>query len=58
MAIPTQLSNKSFSLAIDTSAVVIIFFFSDNAYKALKISSRGGKWELQPSDLNLSGVTG
>ncbi len=54
MAIPTQVSNKPFSLAVDTGAAVNILL--ENVYKALQ-SSRGGKWALQPSDLNLSGVT-
>ncbi len=31
---------------------------SENTYKILKRSSRGGKWPLQPSDSNLSRVTG
>ncbi len=56
MTIPTQLSNKTFSLAVDTGAAVNIL--SEDAYKALKRSSRGGKWPLEPSDLNLPGVTG
>ncbi len=56
MAIPTQVSNKAFSLAVDTGAVVNIL--SDDAYKALKRKSCGSKWPSQPSDLNLSYVTG
>ncbi len=56
MAIPTQMSNIFFSLAVDTGAAENILF--ENAYKFLKRSSRGGKWPFQPSDLNLSGVTG
>ncbi len=50
------MSNKTFSLAVDTGATVKIL--SEDAYKALKRSHRRGKWPLQPSDLNLSGVTG
>ncbi len=56
MAIQILTSNESFSLAIDTGASVNIL--SEDAYKALKRSFRGSKWPLQPSDLNLSGVTG
>ncbi len=48
--------NISFSLAVNTGAAVNVL--SEDAYKALKRSSRSGKWPLQVSDLNLSCVTG
>ncbi len=51
-AVPTQLSNKSFSLAVDTGAAVNILL--EDAYKAAKKSSCHGKWPLQPSELGLS----
>ncbi len=56
MAITAQVNKKAFSLAAGTSFAVNIL--SCDAYNALKRSSRGCKWKLQPSDLNLSGVTG
>ncbi len=48
--------NNFFSLAVDVGAAVNIS--SENTYKSLQRSSHDGKWPLQPSDLNLSGVTG
>ncbi len=56
MAIPTQASNDTSSLAIHTVAAVNIL--SEDAYKALKKEPSQWQWPLQPNDLNLSGVTG
>ncbi len=56
MALPTRVGNHRLSLAVDTGATVNVIF--EESYKILKQNSRGGKWMLRPSDLNLSGVTG
>ncbi|RUM27774.1 MAG: hypothetical protein DSY32_05100, partial [Aquifex sp.] len=56
MALPTRVGKHSLSLAVDTGAAVNVL--SEESYKALKRNSRGGRWILRPSDLNLSGVTG
>ncbi len=56
MALPTRVGNHRLSLAVDIGATVNVI--SEESYKILKRNSRGGKWILRPSDLNLSGVTG
>lgn len=56
MALPTRVGKHCLSLAVDTGATVNVI--SEESYKILKRESRGGKWVLRPSDLNLSGVTG
>lgn len=56
MALPTRVGKHSLSLAVDTGATVNVI--SEESYRILKRESRGGKWTLRPSGLNLSGVTG
>ena len=55
MALPTKLGPVRVSLAVDTGAAVNVL--SERTYKALKRASRGGRYRLRPSDLNLRGVS-
>ena len=55
MALPTKLGPLTASFAVDTGAAVNVL--SEEAYSVLKRASRGGRYCLRPSDLNLVGVT-
>ncbi len=56
MALPTKVGSCGLSLAVDTGATVNVL--SEESFKAVKRSFRGGKWPLRQSDLNVRGVTG
>ena len=56
MALPTKVGSCGLSLAVDTGATVNVL--SEESFKALKRSFRGGQWPLRQSDLHLRGVTG
>ena len=55
MALEVKLGPVRASFAVDTGAAVNVL--SEEAYKAIKRASRGGRCRLRPNDLNLRGVT-
>lgn len=55
MALKVKLGPLQASFAVDTGAAVNVL--SERTYLALKRASRGGRYQLRPSDLNLCGVT-
>ena len=56
MALPTKIGSCGLSLAVDTGATVNVL--SEDSFRAIKRTFRGGRWPLRQSDLNLRGVTG
>ena len=55
MVLPVNVGSLKASFAVDTGAAVNIL--SEEAYLALKRASRGGRWPLKPTDINLMGVS-
>ncbi len=55
LALPATPGSLKASFAIDTGAEVNVL--SADAYAVLKRASRGRRWPLRPSDLNLVGVS-
>ncbi len=51
LTLPATLGSLEASFAVDTGAAVNVL--SADAYRAIKRASRGSRWPLRPSDLNL-----